>query len=155
MLKKFVLTLAISFSVLSLATAVVGSGLPTNGQETEAPSTALLILQNVESHLSLKAANEGLTKSEFRKLRKVKRKIAKLKKKNAPVSNGRIWIAALLFSIFLGGLAIDRFYLGYVGLGILKLLTLGGLGIWYLVDVILIATRSLKPKNSYYEEDNF
>lgn len=48
------------------------------------------------------------------------------------------WITALLLSIFLGGLGIDRFYLGYTLLGILKLITGGGLGIWWLIDVILI-----------------
>ncbi len=51
---------------------------------------------------------------------------------------------ALLLSIFLGGLGIDRFYLGYTGLGILKLLTFGGLGVWWLIDIILIACGSLK-----------
>lgn len=52
-------------------------------------------------------------------------------------------IAALLLSIFLGELGIDRFYLGKVGTGILKLITCGGFGIWWLVDVILIATGAM------------
>ncbi len=51
------------------------------------------------------------------------------------------WLACLLISIFLGGLGIDRFMMGKVGTGILKLITLGGLGIWWLIDVILIATK--------------
>ncbi len=56
---------------------------------------------------------------------------------------GKDWLVALLLSIFLGSLGIDRFYLGYIGLGILKLITIGGFGIWWLIDVILIATNKL------------
>lgn len=49
----------------------------------------------------------------------------------------------LLFSLFFGYLAIDRFIIGDTGLGIVKLLTCGGLGFWILIDWFLImsATR--------------
>ena len=57
--------------------------------------------------------------------------------------SSRQWAVALILSIFLGGLGIDRFYLGYMGLGILKLLTGGGLGIWWLIDLIMIASKKL------------
>ena len=62
-------------------------------------------------------------------------------------------VVALILSIFLGELGIDRFYLGYIGTGILKLTTCGGFGIWWLIDLIMIATGKLKPKDgSEYAE---
>ena len=51
------------------------------------------------------------------------------------------WVLCLLMSIFFGGLGVDRFMIGKIGTGILKLITFGGLGIWYLIDVVLIATK--------------
>ena len=59
--------------------------------------------------------------------------------------NPKSQIVALLLAIFLGGLGIHRFYLGYPGIGIIQLLTAGGCGIWAIVDIIMIATGSLKP----------
>lgn len=59
------------------------------------------------------------------------------------VYSSKTYIAALLISFFLGSLGIDRFYLGYTGIGIAKLLTLGGCGIWALIDFILIAMRKV------------
>jgi TM2 domain-containing membrane protein YozV len=53
------------------------------------------------------------------------------------------WGSALLLSMFLGWLGIDRFYLGYTGLGVVKFITGGGCGIWSLVDTILIALNKL------------
>jgi TM2 domain-containing membrane protein YozV len=57
------------------------------------------------------------------------------------------WGSALLISIFVGGLGIDRFYLGYTGLGVAKLVTGGACGIWCLVDAILIAMNKLPDSN--------
>jgi TM2 domain-containing membrane protein YozV len=54
---------------------------------------------------------------------------------------------ALILSIFLGEFGIDRFYLGYIGTGILKLITVGGLGIWYMIDIIQIALGNMKTKD--------
>ncbi len=53
------------------------------------------------------------------------------------------WLVALLLSVLAGTLGVDRMYLGQIGLGILKLLTCGGMGIWALIDIILIATNKM------------
>ena len=49
------------------------------------------------------------------------------------------WTTLLILSLLLGWLGVDRFYAGHIGLGVLKLLTLGGCGIWSLIDIILVA----------------
>lgn len=48
-------------------------------------------------------------------------------------------MTALLLSIFLGGYGIDRFYIGDTGMGIGKLLTCGGIGIWAIIDWFMIS----------------
>ena len=59
------------------------------------------------------------------------------------VFSSKSYVTTLLLSWFLGILGVDRFYLGHTGLGIGKLLTLGGCGIWALIDFILIAMRKV------------
>ena len=51
------------------------------------------------------------------------------------------WILALVMSVVFGTLGVDRFIMKKIGTGLLKLFTFGGIGIWWLVDVILIATK--------------
>jgi TM2 domain-containing membrane protein YozV len=60
------------------------------------------------------------------------------------------WLVTLLFSILLGGLGIHRFYVGKVGTGILMILTFGGLGIWSLIDIIVIAMGNFKDSNGLF-----
>ena len=55
------------------------------------------------------------------------------------------WTLTLVLSIFFGSLGVDRFMMGQVGLGILKLITGGGCGIWWLIDVILIGMKKPFP----------
>lgn len=57
--------------------------------------------------------------------------------------SSKSWTTALILSVLVGAFGVDRFYLGYTGLGILKLVTFGGCGIWALIDLILIAMRKV------------
>lgn len=59
------------------------------------------------------------------------------------VFSDKDYTTALLLSLFVGTFGVDRFYLGQTGLGVAKLLTFGGCGIWYLIDFILIAMRKV------------
>ena len=54
------------------------------------------------------------------------------------------WIITLILSIVVGGFGIDRFYSGSILLGVLKLFTLGGLGLWWLIDLIMLVTGNYK-----------
>ena len=63
------------------------------------------------------------------------------------VFSDKDWIVTVLLSLFVGVLGIDRFYLGYTGLGILKLITIGGLGIWALIDLILVIMNRIPDAN--------
>ena len=51
------------------------------------------------------------------------------------------WTVTLIMSIFFGTLGVDRFMMGHIGLGIVKLLTGGGCGIWWVIDLIMIASK--------------
>ena len=63
----------------------------------------------------------------------------------AAPQQGKSFVATLILAILLPG--IDRIYAGYIGLGILKFLTCGGLWIWWLVDIILLATGKYTDKD--------
>ena len=57
------------------------------------------------------------------------------------------FVATLLLCVLLGGLGVHRFYVGKIGTGILQLITMGGLGIWALIDLIIIAIGKFTDKD--------
>lgn len=57
------------------------------------------------------------------------------------------FLTTLLYSILLGLAGIDRFCLGHVGAAMGKLLTLGGGGLWWIIDIILLITGQLTPED--------
>jgi hypothetical protein len=68
----------------------------------------------------------------------------------AIAGDGKSQIIAAILAFAIGGLGIHRFYLGYTWQGVVQLLTLGGCGIWALIDLIRICTGDLQPKNGSY-----
>ena len=66
-----------------------------------------------------------------------------------PMQSDKNWVAVLLLGLLgiFGIAGIDRFYTGSILLGILKLITFGGLGLWTIIDVVLVVTGSYKDGN--------
>jgi len=79
-----------------------------------------------------------------------KEEIIKSLSERDEAGEGKSQVIALILVLLVGGLGIHRFYLGYTGIGIIQLLTLGGCGIWALVDLIRIITGDLQPKDGSY-----
>jgi TM2 domain-containing membrane protein YozV len=63
------------------------------------------------------------------------------------LTSSKDWIVTLILCIFVGYLGIHRFYVGKIGTGIIMLLIGGGLGVWWLIDIIMIATGHFKDSN--------
>lgn len=60
----------------------------------------------------------------------------------------RNYFIALALSVFVGEFGIDRFYMGKIGTGILKLITIGGFGVWWIIDIVLIASGHMRDNNN-------
>ncbi|HTO14680.1 MAG TPA: TM2 domain-containing protein [Edaphocola sp.] len=67
-------------------------------------------------------------------------------------AGGKSQIVALILCLLVGTLGIHRFYLGYTWQGVVQLLTLGGFGIWVLIDLIRIIIGDLQPKDGQYDQ---
>ena len=71
----------------------------------------------------------------------------KLLNKSSPSESDSQWVVTLLLAFLLGVIGAHRFYVGKTGTGILMLFTFGGLGIWLLIDLILIITGQFTNKD--------
>ncbi|MCK9255376.1 MAG: TM2 domain-containing protein [Bacteroidales bacterium] len=102
-----------------------------------------------KSNLETKAA-----KQEFKNQKRFDKNLLKSLRYASPVatSGGDNQLVALLLCIFVGVIGIHRFYLGYIGIGVIQLLTGGGCGIWTLIDLIRIITGDLQPNGGRYSK---
>jgi len=63
--------------------------------------------------------------------------------------DGKRILPAFLLAMILGPFGAHRFYVGKIGTGILQLVTLGGLGMWTLYDIVMIVTGNFKDKEGH------
>ena len=105
------------------------------------------------SRIATELKGEKLTLKERIGLKVFGKKIADKLETSAPAADGgKSQLTAALICFFLGGLGIHRFYLGYTWQGVVQLLTLGGCGIWALIDFIRILIGDLQPKDGPYDK---
>lgn len=67
-----------------------------------------------------------------------------------PNASDKDWLTTLLLCFFLGYLGVHRFYTGNTLYGVLQLITLGGCGIWTLIDLVLLLTGSYQDEQGKY-----
>ena len=65
---------------------------------------------------------------------------------SASSTTSKDWLTLFLLTFFVGILGVHRFYTGKIGTGFLMLITLGGFGVWFLVDLILVVTGQFTNK---------
>lgn len=102
-------------------------------------------LASILSALKTSAPVKGFLLSE---------KIVKHKPAQKSASKGvsKSWYLTLFLCFFFGLLGAHRFYLGYTWQGFVQLFTLGGLGIWWLIDFVRIILKKLEPRCGIYED---
>jgi len=159
-MKKFNTLLLFLFFIISISFAAATPHAPKARESFPIENKYLENSNSLEEFLTLtpkkikEQTGEKLSLKEIVALKTAQRKVKKMQANDGSGERGgKSQLVALILAIILGALGIHRFYLGYVGLGILYLLTAGGCGILALIDIILIATGNLQPKYGYYDEE--
>ena len=150
-------------SVLAISFVVLTSAVPA-GNTAEKPTKmqqATLALDKAAadgkvSYQEIKSIAEDLKGSKLSLKEKIALKLfgkkISSKSTSASAAGGKSQVIALILCLVVGGIGIHRFYLGYIWQGVVQLLTLGGCGIWSLIDLIRIITGDLQPKDGEYEK---
>lgn len=88
---------------------------------------------NIESGSGIKIVNNNAQVSNYQESYSEKDRVPL--KRNHTI--------AIILSVVFGWLGVDRFYVGHIGLGLLKMFTFGVYGIWWVIDIILFATKKI------------
>lgn len=146
-----------AFAFLSLVTALVlfTSAVPVSnigiaGKQTEKKLTNKELLK-----VAAEAKGAKLSLKEKIAIKVFNKKLSQMEEQYGSTSDaggGKSQVIALILCILVGGLGIHRFYLGYTWQGVVQLLTAGGCGIWWVIDLIRIVTGDLQPKDGSYEK---
>lgn len=124
---------------------------PCTPKATEATTTALAA--NVDVAKAVAEVKQMNMVQKIKLAKEVRKAVKEIKegKEATAAKGGKSQLIALLLVLFVGGLGIHRFYLGYTWQGVVQLLTVGLCGIWTLIDLIRIIIGDLGPKGGSYD----
>jgi TM2 domain-containing membrane protein YozV len=137
--------------------ALASSSTP-NAAEKNSRTIAAIDKANADGKITYKELKTIATEAKGAKLSFKDKVVLKLFKNKitksvlAYAGGGKSQMAAMFLCLFLGSFGVHRFYLGYTWQGIVQIITLGGLGVWALIDLIRILTGSLQPKDGSYDK---
>ncbi|WP_293301009.1 TM2 domain-containing protein [Pedobacter sp. UBA4863] len=146
MTKIKIKTLVIALAIISVVVPASWAAFPVEKNRTENTKNVTTATAPVNTDAKTSGAKEVTSRKAIAKAEK-NSLLNKFKR-----AGGKSQLIALLLVILVGGLGIHRFYLGYTWQGVVQLLTLGGCGIWALIDLIRIITGDLQPKDGSYDQ---